>query len=115
MKNIALLVTISLLFLSCLEERKEISFLDDFYKTPYVISEKNKQYKSYCDSLDLKEKIFYDSLENLGYKRYSIPYDNFSSPPPLPYYTEKFGSGYGGVNIIFYNGAIFLHTKSIAS
>lgn len=91
MKNIALLVTISLLFLSCLEERKEISFWDDFYKTPYVISEKNKHLIA-----------INDSLEKAG-----VPYEL------LPFGTDTYGSVYGNLNIIFYEDLIFLHHKNL--
>lgn len=83
---------------------------DDFYKVPYVISEKNKDYIKYCSSLELKEERFYDSLDNLGYKRHSIPY-NGALPPPLPYSNDTYGSGYGDMNIIFYRNDLYFHKQ----
>lgn len=108
LKSKLLLLLFSSVFLSC-QKKKEKSFWDDFYKVPYVISEKNKLYKDYCDSLEFLQNKYYDSLEIIGVKANDYPGN--LPPPPLPYYTDNFGSGYGSVNIIFYEEKIYFHKK----
>lgn len=88
---------LGVLFVSCHSQnnKKQVSFFDDFYKVPYVISVK--------DSL---RKQHHDSLAKIG--------TNYIPIPHFPKTIGEFGIGYGNVNIIFYsNNRFFFHLRDL--
>ncbi len=93
MKSSVLLFVVGCILLSCKKKEEKRSFWDDFYKTPYVISEKNKKLAAFSDTLE-KAELSYELI--------------------LPYSTEKYGSSYGSINIVFYNDAFYIHKKGFS-
>ncbi len=88
MKNIALLFIVNLLFLTCQKKEEKKSFWDDFYKTPYVISEKNRAIVEYHDSL---AKLRGTDL----------------ILPPLYFGSDTFGRDYMSLNLLIHQNRIY--------